>query len=717
MKSIHARHAIAVVLGLSALTLPGLHSAPDAVAAAASGWSFGPSGLDGAGFQNVIAASPFKTAVGTRPLLVGADIAGIHRSWDGGATWAPSARGLPDSHVAALLWSRTLPGRVYAATKAGISESTDFGNTWSRLPAPANFDPNGSYQVARGEEHPRATGQLLEQATAGGVTYLWAGTATQGLKRSADDGRTWQRVALVGQHLRSIISDPTNPDVLYVAAAHAGLFVSRNARGDMTFSRVAGSPQTPEELAFVNGSLYGVAGPDGAFRYDGSWHTLNSGLPGKGAAWESIAGFRGATGNTVLYVGCAQVSNGQAVMRSTDGGQSWTSVTSGAAVTVSPLVFGSTSDWWANSIPYLRFAGPSYVASQLLIDPDDSSAMLIAGRGGVWRGRAVGSAMTWWPAMRHLMVTVNMDVVADPKVAGRLFIGSMDFTSFGSRDWGADIIHTMPAGAPSTGDVVTVDPGTAGGQPSAVYLGASRRGGNTGDGGIWSSPDPMAGSGWQSEHLPVSSDVTALGVGHPASGRIILAGVSSHRLWRKSGSTWTQITGTAPFQTGSTGSFAWVRGGSTVYALDSEGVWRSDQGGAAGSWVKLLRATASYRSLDALVVDPTDAGTVYVSADSLGGVWRISGAGTQPAAQRILALRNSGPIAIDSAGNLFAHDSEASRLFRSGDPRVATPAFSVVSDDFYANNNRMIRSLSIGPDGYIYTASNHAGVSVGVPRH
>ena len=38
-----------------------------------------------------------------------------------------------------------------------------------------------------------------------------------------------------------------------------------------------------------------------------------------------------------------------------------------------------------------------------------------------------------------------------------------------------------------------------------------------------------------------------------------------------------------------------------------------------------------------------------------------------------------------------------------------------MSDAFYADNNHNIRSLAIGPDGYVYTAANHAGVTVGVP--
>jgi len=107
---------------------------------------------------------------------------------------------------------------------------------------------------------------------------------------------------------------------------------------------------------------------------------------------------------------------------------------------------------------------------------------------------------------------------------------------------------------------------------------------------------------------------------------------------------------------------------------------------------------------------------VYVSAKGLGGVWRISGAGTAaPSRTRILGLRDPGPIAVDAAGDLFVHDIGAVALRRSTDPGDLTPSFTVVSDDYYHTNNRMIRSLSIGPDGYIYTASNHAGVTVGVP--
>lgn len=683
-------------------------------------WTFAPSGLDGAGFQNVIAASPFPDSDGQRPIIVGADVAGVHRSVNGGGAWMPSNRGLDDQHVATLMWSDVEPGKVYAGTDTAIYVSTDFGQSWDRRPARVNFDANGRYRLGD-REHPRPTGNLLAQDNSSSRPYLWAATATQGVKRSSDDGGSWDAVGLVGEHLRSIALDPNNPDVLYAAVAHGGVFVSRNARGSMRFSRIPGSPDLPEELAFSHGTLFVAANSAGVLAYDGRWHARNDGLP-RGARWESILATQDANGNSVLYAGCTDVQAGKAVMKSTDDGRSWTSISTGPDVTVSSTVYGTDITWWASGQPYLRFAGPSFVAAQMIVDPGAPDSLLVAGRGGVWRGTESDGTegdpgVTWWPAVNGLMVTVNMSVAADPKVAGRVYIGNMDYTSFASADHAITIVRAMPPDAPSTGDVITVDPGTPDGDPSMVYLGASRRGQHTGVGGIWSNPDPVENpDGWMSERLPVRSDVTALGVGHPDSGRVILAAVTDRGFWRKSGSSWQRVTGRAPFQGASTGTIKWVPDSQIVYALDRAGLWRSTRAGASGSWMRLLPAAAQYQNLDAVTVDPNDPGRVYVSADNIGGVWRVDAATSYaPRPVLILPLLDPGPIAIDSQGGLFVHDPDHSRLLRAADPSGDDPNFVSVADDFYQDNDRRIRSLSIGPDDYIYTASNHAGVTVGVP--
>src|SRR5262245_2436061 len=51
-----------------------------ATAAAPTGYAFSPTGLEGAGFQNVVAIAPG----GSTTVLAGADVAGVHRSTNRG---------------------------------------------------------------------------------------------------------------------------------------------------------------------------------------------------------------------------------------------------------------------------------------------------------------------------------------------------------------------------------------------------------------------------------------------------------------------------------------------------------------------------------------------------------------------------------------------------------------------------------------------------------
>lgn len=164
---------VVVVIALLTLLVP---AAPPAGAQPIEGdpvpaatYAFGPSGLDGAGFQNVGAFSPFRDVDGNRPLLLGADIAGVHRSFDGGRSWLPSNAGLRTRKVAALLFSASIPGKVYAATDTGIVVSTDFGVHWSVRPAPVDFDANGAFQLGLAVD---ADGHVYPPPSAEGSRWL-----------------------------------------------------------------------------------------------------------------------------------------------------------------------------------------------------------------------------------------------------------------------------------------------------------------------------------------------------------------------------------------------------------------------------------------------------------------------------------------------------------------------------------------------------------------
>jgi hypothetical protein len=702
---------VLLVPALLALALP-LLGVP---AHAAATYAFAPSGLDGAGFQNVVAYSPFLDGDGRRPILLGADVAGVHRSVDGGRTWSPARAGLSDPHVASLLFSRSIPGTVWAATDSALHVSTDFGRSWRELPGRVDFDANGRYRLDN-REHPRATGTLLAEDTSGPVSYLYAATATQGVKRSSDGGETWAAVALAGHRLRSIALDPEHPDVLYVGDVTGGLQVSRNARTGFGFSPVPGGPAVSEELAFVGSTLYVAGGAAGVFAYDGTWHDL--GVP-TGGIWQSVTGYVDDGGATVLLVGCAQPVGGNHTLRSTDGGATWTSIASGTAVTVHPEEFGSSTPWGAADKPYLDTDGRNFVASGLAVDPDDRGTLLLAGRGGAYVATIGPSGVDWWPSMRGLMATVNMVVVADPRLPGRVHVGNMDWTYIPSGNNGVTVVGgAVPAGAPTTGDVVALDVSGPRGVPSPVYLGASNRGQNAGGSAVWSNPDPLTTpTAWTDERLPVTNDVVALGVGRSASGsRVILASVTSRGLYRKDGSTWTRVSGTAPFGSGGTGTFAWVPGTPVVYAMDGGGTWRSTAAGAPGSWTRIAGGSSAYGNVNSLALDPLRPGVLYAADDALGGVVRITGADSAvPVRSTVLPLARPGPIAVTPTGGLLAHDAATGALLLAPDPGAASPVFTDVSDEFYRTTNRSIRSLAVGPDGYVYTASNSSGVTIAPP--
>jgi len=723
----------------------------------AASYRFASSGIVGGGFQNVIAVSPFNDVLGRRTYLLGADVAGIHRSVDGGKTWKPPSVPRPGVHVAALRWSSRVAGKCFALTNEGFYRTTDFGLTWVRQAGAVDADANGGYQTGEGE-HPRPTGNLISQDASGAASYLWVGTATQGIKRTSNDGVSWEAVALAGEHIRSIAIDSVAPDVLYVAVRNTaagngtgtvgnnGVWRCTNARGAMTFTRMIdypGSSRTPEEFTYVNdvgvSRLFVAGARDGVFEYSlGTWKNRSTGLDigASGAVWLSIYGYRdAATGAVVLYAGATKCVLGRAIMKSTNGGASWSAVSTnstGLTVTAHSTLYGSTATWWLANNAYQRFAGnKDWTAGHITGDSDNRGLILVAGRGGAWFGVQAPNRVDWYPADCGLMVTVNNSVDADPQVPAVMAVGNMDYQIVASADHGVSCVQRgTGAGSPiTTGDMVFFDRDGTSGARSTIYVGVSQRGTQTDDGGVWSNPDIGGSGAWVSEGLPVNGDPVAVAVTRDSAGnKVILVSVQGsadgtrpNRLYRKVGATWQPpITG-GPFAANSGfGSFAVSRGSRVVYAFDASGVWRSNTAGAQGSWTKIATASAGYQTLNNLVIDRIAPAVVYFSDG--GAVKRVANADTSTGVtssqiSTILTGANAGPIAGDKNGGLFVHDrgGATARLLFAAAPRTGTVSFAAVQDVFYAENATSIRSLHVGDDGYVYTADNGNGVLVGQP--
>ncbi len=209
---------------------------------------------------------------------------------DGRETWQLSGPFLPGWTLSALHVDPVGGRRLIAATchlayGPSIRISEDRGETWRELAGSPRYLATGPYTV-----------QQIWRIAAAGETYF-AGVEDAGLFTSHDDGESWTESEALSHHLDqtadfarkgvpidSFVSDPHNPERLWVAARRSGVF--RSADGGRTWSAcddglpnvvmMAGDRRRSNLLyAHTTGGLFrSVDGAD-------SWERADSGLPSR----------------------------------------------------------------------------------------------------------------------------------------------------------------------------------------------------------------------------------------------------------------------------------------------------------------------------------------------------------------------------------------------------------------------------------------------------
>ena len=109
-----------------------------------------------------------------RTLYVGTHEAGVLKTTDGGATWAPVNAGLGGLDVHGLTLEPAAPDKLHAAVREkgeGLYRTTDGGGKWTRV----DDGPGGEVKVLTSVTIPTGMGGI----------WLYAGTA-EGLQRSPD---------------------------------------------------------------------------------------------------------------------------------------------------------------------------------------------------------------------------------------------------------------------------------------------------------------------------------------------------------------------------------------------------------------------------------------------------------------------------------------------------------------------------------------------------
>jgi photosystem II stability/assembly factor-like uncharacterized protein len=272
----------------------------------------------------------------------------VVRSADGGRSWVASNTGFSERFVSHMLFDRVgrrvLAGIWGDRAHGGVFAAPTPRGPWARLGTGlagrevlslgligteviAGTDdglflsagPTGQWQrlttVVDGMDvHPRVT-----EVVAPSVRTVLAATS-KGLLRTADGGRTWQRLALgISEPITALAVSPDDAE-LVVAATPLGIF--KSADGGATWAQTSagfGDAQA-HTLAFVPSSdraLFAATGK-GLFRSSdqgATWSRVTGGIP-----WTDITGLAVHADGRTVY---ASDFTWGGIFRSSDGGATW----------------------------------------------------------------------------------------------------------------------------------------------------------------------------------------------------------------------------------------------------------------------------------------------------------------------------------------------------------------------------------------------------------
>jgi hypothetical protein len=284
--------------------------------------------VDAAGNAYVTGDTTSDNFPTVNPLQVMLGGNGVFKSTSAGADWSGSSTGLTNGDVRALALDPTNPSTIYAGTNGGgVFLSSDAGLNWSASNA-------GLTNLA-------IRALVLDPTT---PSTIYAGTDGGGVFQSADSGATWNAIntGLTNLSIRAIVIDPATPTTLYAAtAANGGVFKSTDDGTTWNASNTGLENAQVVTLAIDPGTpsvLYAGTIHDGVYKStDGgaSWSSSNTGLPLGSSGDRNITALAiDPVTPTTLYagVGYSMVEYPfvkYQVYKSTDGGASWRSSSSG----------------------------------------------------------------------------------------------------------------------------------------------------------------------------------------------------------------------------------------------------------------------------------------------------------------------------------------------------------------------------------------------------
>ena len=497
------------------------------------------------------------------------------------------------------------PDRIYVGTGeanasgdsfpgAGLFVSTDAGNTWTSL----------------GLETTRHIGRIAVDPMDADLVYVAAVGALfstgpdRGLYRTTDGGMSWtQHLALTDSTgVIDVLIDPSDSDRLFAATWErtrhpdqramggltSGVYRSTD-RGDTWMLLEGGLPEASETggrigLAAVPsapGTFLATYANDPGF-YAGTFRTTNF-----GDTWARLndAAIGGVYLSFGWYFGNVRVDPtdedriyvlGVPLVRSTNGGMSWTDASNGMHV--------DHHDLW--------------------IDPNDPSHMVAGNDGGVYISSNAGTS---WTHVQTLPLTQFYAGTIDPSLPERIYGGAQD-TGTSRTLTGADDDWDQILGG--DGFYCLVDPANSNRLWAEFQYGDLYR--STNGGANWTSATSgIDGADRRNWSTPL--------VAEPGSSNILYYG--TYRVWRSTNGagSWSAISsdltdGTGgtelPFHTITTIAVAPSDNDRLYVGTDDAHVWTSSNTGS--SWTEITAGLPT-RWVTRVAVDPDDPLIAYVT--------------------------------------------------------------------------------------------------------
>ena len=297
----------------------------------------------------------------TGTVYVGMGGGGIFKTTDGAAHWHDASLGLLQAHVDSLAIDPSNSSVLYAGTEAsGVFKSTNGGRSWVPINAGLpNSQSEGAFTALAVDP--------LDPITA------YAGSWLDGLFKSADGGTSWTGLAgLPNKEVRTVAVDPAIEGTIYVGGGGA---LYKSVDGGQTFSTLTnGLPPFPDvyQIVFdptrsstIYASMY-ASGLSGVYKTnDGGAHWIGA---RKGLHALTPYGLAiDPSDPQTLYAGVPCTSSPYpCIFKTTNGGRRWAASSSGVTQTVNALAVDPASPstvYAGTEDPYSGYNGQGVMRS------------------------------------------------------------------------------------------------------------------------------------------------------------------------------------------------------------------------------------------------------------------------------------------------------------------------------------------------------------------